>query len=115
MEAFSKGAGCRYGTLLLNTFPRENVTSTSTVLLKFRGEPFDIWGNHFEADEGEFLFAKRFSSLTEQLLEHAKLKTHPIILKEHGLKGIPEGLSLMQKGQVSGAKLVYSIGRTCTA
>lgn len=112
MTALSTHPGCRYGTLLLNSIPRQDVVCTSSILLKFRGESFDLFGKHYEASEQEFEFAKKFTSLTENLLAEGRLIPHPVKLGDSGLLGILEGLAVMRDGKVSGEKLVYNIADT---
>jgi hypothetical protein len=106
MTALSTKPGGRYGTLLLNSIPRQNIIFTSSVLLKFRGESFDIFGKHYEGNAEDFEFAKMFTSLTEQLLAEGKLKPHPVKLGEGGFQGVLEGVKLMRDGKVSGEKFV---------
>lgn len=110
--AFSKDPTCRYGTLLLNDFPRPDVVVSSSVLMTFRGEAFDLFGRHFPADPNDFEFACRFASLTERLLEEKKLVPHPVLLQSGGLGGVLEGLELVREGKVSGGKLVYRVADT---
>ncbi|GAD93021.1 alcohol dehydrogenase, putative [Paecilomyces variotii No. 5] len=110
--ALSKEAGCRYGTILLNDFPRKDAIRTDSILMTFLGEPIDLFGKHFPANAAHFEFAKRFTELTEWLLKEGKLKAHPVIVGEGGLRGILGGLKLIRDGKISGVKLVYRVAET---
>lgn len=110
--ALSKEAGCRYGTILLNDFPRKDVIRTDSILMTFLGEPIDLFGKHFPANAAHFEFAKMFTDLTESLLEKGKLRAHPIIVRQGGLRGVLDGLKLIRDGKISGAKLVYRVAET---
>lgn len=112
MTALSTKPGCHYGTILLNEIPRKDVTCTSSVLMTFPGEEFDLFGKHFPASAEDFEFAKMFTTLTEKLLAGGKLKPHPVKLCEGGLQGVLEGLNLVRDGKVSGVKLVYRVADT---
>ncbi|KAH8810644.1 putative alcohol dehydrogenase [Xylogone sp. PMI_703] len=112
MIALSTDPGSRYGTLLLNSIPRQDVTCTSSILLKFRGEPFDLFGKHYEGSAQEIEFAQNFTALTEKLLAEGKLIPHPVKLGRGGLGGLLDGLEAMRNGQVSGEKLVYRVTDT---
>lgn len=111
-SALSTEPGCQYGTLLLNDFPRKDVTCTSSVLLMFRGEAFDLFGKHFPASAEQFEFAKMFAGLTERLLAEGKLIPHPVSLQKGGFQGVLHGLKIIGEGTVSGAKLVYRVADT---
>lgn len=112
MEALSTRPGCRYGTILLNDIPRKDVICTSTILMTFLGEDFDLFGKHFLASQKDFEFAKKFTELTGRLLAENKLKPHPTRLGERGLEGALDGVKLMNEGKVSGEKLVYRVADT---
>ncbi|KAB8210546.1 chaperonin 10-like protein [Aspergillus parasiticus] len=112
MAALSTKPGCRYGTILLNDIPRQDVACTWSIMMTFRGEPFDLYGKHFPASAEDFEFAKMFTQLTETLLAENKLKPHPIRICEGGLQGVLDGVGLVQQGNVSGVKLVYRVADT---
>ncbi|GAB1196353.1 hypothetical protein APSETT444_005622 [Aspergillus pseudonomiae] len=112
MTALSTNPGCRYGTILLNDIPRQDVARTRSIMMTFRGEPFDLYGKHFPASAEDFEFAKMFTQLTETLLAENRLKPHPVRIGEGGLQGVLEGVELVQQGNVSGVKLVYRVGDT---
>ncbi|CRG89693.1 Protein TOXD [Talaromyces islandicus] len=113
--AFSKSPTCRYGTLLLNDFSpqrRPDVVVSSSVLMTFRGEAFDLFGRHFPASNEDFEFASMFAGITERLLEDRLLVPHPVVLGDGGLRGVVDGLELVRDGKVSGGKLVYRVADT---
>ncbi|KAF8862863.1 zinc-binding oxidoreductase [Acephala macrosclerotiorum] len=109
MTSLSARPGCYYGTILLNEIPRKDVVCTSSVLMTFPGEAFDLFVKHFPASTENFEFAKMFTTLIEKLLAEGKLKPHPVKLCEGGLQGALEGLNLVGDGKVSGIKLVYQV------
>lgn len=113
MTALSTKPGCRYGTILFNDIPRQDVACTRSIMMTFRGEPFDLYGKHFPANAEDFEFAKMFTQLTETLLAENKLKPHPVRICEGGLQGVLNGVGLMQQGNVSGTKLVYRVADSC--
>lgn len=81
--------------------------------MTFIGEAFDKFGSHMESRPEDFEFAKRFTSLTEDLLAQGKLRPHPLRLGKSGLQGIvDEGVALMDAGKISGCKLVYRLADT---
>lgn len=45
-----------------------------------------------------------------ELLESGKLRANNIDLQMGGLEAIPEGLTKLKEGKVSGQKIVYTIG-----
>ncbi|GMF72736.1 unnamed protein product [Aspergillus oryzae] len=112
MAALSTKPGCRYGTILLNDIPRQDVACTRSIMMTFRGEPFDLYGKHFPPSAEDFEFAKMFTQLTETLLAENKLRPHPIRVCEGGLQGVLDGVGLVQQGNVSGVKLVYRVADT---
>lgn len=75
-------------------------------------EGFTKWGNSFEACEEDFLFAKKFFSITEKLLAEGKLEAHPDKLGAGGLEGALKGMEEQKAGKVSGVKLVYKVDET---
>lgn len=110
MEALTRGPGARYGTILFNKIPREDVMYTNSFLVTFIGEAFDKFGTYMAAKPEDFEFAKEFASLTEGLLEQKKLKSHPVKFCRGGLQGIVDGgVKMMNSGKVSGCKLVYRV------
>lgn len=110
MEVLTSDADARYGTILFNKIPRENVIYSSSFLMTFLGEAFDKFGMHMEARPEDFEFAKDFATLVEELLSQGKLKSHPLSVSGGGLQGIvDDGVGLMNGGKVSGRKLVFRI------
>ncbi|KAJ8066078.1 hypothetical protein OCU04_005170 [Sclerotinia nivalis] len=53
-----------------------------------------------------------FWDLNGKLLAEGKIKTHPVIVKDRGLAGIPDGLPEVAQGKISAAKLVYRVDDT---
>ncbi|KAK5280567.1 hypothetical protein LTR40_006170 [Exophiala xenobiotica] len=111
-DALSTSPGTRYGTTNPIQSPRVDVESSSVVMYTMFGEPFTFGDREFAASPEDFDFAKMFMSLTENLLEEGKLKTHPEILREGGLAGVIQGLDELKSGKVSSGKLVYRITDT---
>ncbi|KAH8812807.1 putative zinc-binding oxidoreductase ToxD [Xylogone sp. PMI_703] len=111
-DALSTDPGCVYGCILPTKCPRSDVPSTSTVMYTMFGEYFSMRGTPFPATPEDYVFAKSFMALTENLLADRKLKTHILDVRPGGLQGVLEGLEAMKSGAVSGKKLVYRIAET---
>lgn len=47
--------------------------------------------------------------MAEKLFAQGKLKPHPQMVGDGGLKGVFDGLQKMREGKVSGQKLVYRV------
>lgn len=113
MEALSSKPGTKYGTILFNSIPRQDVAYSTSLLFTFLGESFDIFGKHRPASAKDFEFAKQFIELTEQLLNEGKLKAHPVRLLDGGLQAmLDQGVPQMLDGKVSGVKLVCRVADT---
>jgi hypothetical protein len=74
------------------------------------GKPIG-WPPPFERDANEELreFGVKWCKTIQQLLDNGKLKSHPLRLMPGGLAGVPDGVELLRKKQISGAKLVYTV------
>lgn len=82
------------GLLPVDIFPRKtepNVTATATPAYTTFGEAFSKFGIDFPAIKEHFDFGKTFWELNEKLLAEGKIKPHPVIVKNGGLAGIPDG------------------------
>jgi len=74
------------------------------------GEPYHFMGQLQPARPDHLAFAQTFWELTADLLRGDRLRLGPLVhLREGGLDGIPDGLAELEKGSVSGGKLVYVI------
>lgn len=115
MEALSDDPGSdkKYGTILFNQIPRKDVKHSFSVLVTFAGESFDKFGKHFPASKENFMFAKKFTSLVEDLMAKGLVEAHPVRLVGRGLLGmLEEGVPLMDQGKVSGFKVVARVADT---
>lgn len=108
-DALAKDVGACYGSLLPASFPRKDVTVTSSLLYLTIGDPFKKFGKNFEVQHDTFHFAKKFVGIAEDLLAKGRIRAHPVQAMEGGLEKVPEGLSLLRRGKVSGKKLVYKL------
>lgn len=112
-EALSSDpTGAKFGTILMNKVPRDDIATTSTMMYTIFNEDFKKFGMDFPASQEDFEFAKKFFELTEKLLAEGKLKTHPEQVGEKGLEGVLEGMKEMKDEKVSGKKLVYRVPET---
>ena len=112
MHALTKEQGAKYGTILFNEISRQDVQYSSSFLMTFLGEAFDKFGKRMPARPDHFEFAKEFTSLTEELLAQKRLQPVPPKVCPGGLGGIVEGVEMVNRGQVSGCKLVYRVEDT---
>jgi NADPH:quinone reductase-like Zn-dependent oxidoreductase len=111
-EALSTEPGSRYGSILPNKFPREDVHYASTLMYTIFGEPFHFGPRAFPAIPEDFEYTKKFIGITEQLLADGKLKPHTAKIGKNGLEGVLKGLDDLKDGKVSGEKLVYRVSET---
>ena len=88
--------------------PRADVRNIFFLGYTVTGEAFEIEGEQWPADPGDFELAKRAAVLTEELLERGLLKTHPAKVRD-GLEGVLDGMQELKDGKVSGVKLVYRV------
>lgn len=112
MRALTMERGAKYGTILFNDIPRQDVEYSSSFLMTFLGESFDKFGKHMIGQPEHFDFAKQFTTLIDRLLERRRLRPLPLRLCSGGLDGILDGTMLITNGQVSGCKLVAKIDET---
>ncbi|KAK4546691.1 hypothetical protein LTR36_001909 [Oleoguttula mirabilis] len=108
----SESNGARYGSILGEELPRQDVDSTFTSMYSIFNEAFTKGGEDEPAAPEDFEFSKRFFAITEKLLAEGKLKTHPAKVGPKGLEGALQGMEDMKNGKVSASKLVYRIAET---
>lgn len=98
-------------TLVLeDRFPKSKVKPKRLVLWTSLGESVRFLGYDIPPVPEDFDFLRRFVPVAEELIEDEELKCHPVVEVAGGLDAIPEGLRKLYEGQVSAAKLVYTIG-----
>ncbi|CAG8090629.1 unnamed protein product [Penicillium olsonii] len=103
-------AGGKYSSLLVvQNFPREDVTSAGTLAYTGLGETFHKGAKEFPANQEHLEFQAKFWKLSEELLAQGKLKTHPAEVQEGGLDAVLDGVDDLRQNKVSGVKLVYKI------
>jgi NADPH:quinone reductase-like Zn-dependent oxidoreductase len=110
-EALSSEPGGRFGTILSNKPPREDLKYTSTFMYTVFGEEFEKMGKVFPASQDDFEFGKKWCALSEKMLADGKLVPHPAKVNSggSGLDGVVKGLDDLENGRVSGQKLVYNL------
>lgn len=111
-EAMSTEPGGRYGSILPNKFPREDVNHESTLMYTIFGEEFSFGAMKFPAVPEDFEYTKKFVGITEKLLAEGELKPHTAQVGKDGLEGVLKGLDDLKNGKVSGQKLVYRVSET---
>lgn len=89
--------------------PRNDVKNIFFLGYSVTGEEYEI-GEIWPAAPEDFELGKRAFVLLERLLENGLIKNHPVKIMHGGLNGILEGMREMKEGNVSGEKLVYSVG-----
>ncbi|KAF2850865.1 NAD(P)-binding protein [Plenodomus tracheiphilus IPT5] len=108
-EAISSKGG-RYSSLLvLEKFPRDDVSNTVTLAYTGFGEKFSKGTKSWSANAEHLAFQERFWRLTGELLAQGKIRPHPQEVREGGLEGVLDGLEDLRKERVSAAKLVYRV------
>lgn len=58
----------------------------------------------------DFVFLKRFTLVAEGLLEDGDIRAHPMRKMDGGIEALMTGLIFLYDGNVSGQKLVYTLG-----
>ena len=111
-NAISSKGGHYSALLSVSDFPRDDVTSKSTLAYTAMGKAIRLRGNDIPAIPENEQFASKFWTLTEKLLKDGKFKTQPVKVGSGGLQGVFDGLDLLRKGKVSGEKLVYLVKDT---
>lgn len=108
-QAMSTESGGRYGSILPNKFPREDVNYESTLMYTIFGEAFKFGPKDFPPIPEDFEYTKMFLGIVEGLLADGKLKAHTAQLGKDGFEGVLKGLDDLKNGKVSGQKLVYRV------
>ncbi|KIW93585.1 uncharacterized protein Z519_06190 [Cladophialophora bantiana CBS 173.52] len=111
-DALSSEPGCKYGSILQVTSPREDVESTTTLMYTIFGEPFKFGPHEFPAINEDFEYAKKFMAMAEGLLRDGKVKAHKQKVGKDGLEGVLKGMADQKSGKVSGEKLVFLVAET---
>ncbi|KAK5045050.1 hypothetical protein LTR84_010198 [Exophiala bonariae] len=111
-QAMSTESGGRYGSILPNKFPRDDVKHESTLMYTIFGEAFRFGPTEFPPVPEDFEYTKTFLGIVEKLLADGKLKPHSAQVGKDGLEGVLKGLDDLKNGNVSGQKLVYRVSET---
>lgn len=109
-EAIGSSGG-KYSSLVVEelNFPREDVTSATTIAYTGFGEAFHRGAKEFPANLEHLEFQAKFWKLAGELLAQGRFKTHPAEVREGGLDAILDGLDDLRQNKASGVKLVYKI------
>lgn len=99
-----------YVNLMGVDFPREDAKNIFYLGYTISGEAFEIEGEKWDADLGDYELGKRFMSLGEKLVGAGAVKNHPVKMLEGGLEGIQGGMEDLKNKRVSGVKLVARVG-----
>ena len=111
-DALTSGPGARYGTILMEKPPRDDIKFSATLLYTSVGESFDKFGSHFDGNPAHFEFVKGWFGEAIHYIADGKVKVHPVKVGADGLKGALQGMADMKEGKYSGEKLVYRIADT---
>ncbi|THV46386.1 hypothetical protein BGAL_0390g00030 [Botrytis galanthina] len=109
-DALSTSGKNIYVNLMGIEMPRDDVKNIFFLGYSVTGEEYEIEGEVWPAAPEDFELGKRAFVLLERLLENGLIKNHPVKIMHGGLNGILEGMREMKEGNVSGEKLVYSVG-----
>jgi NADPH:quinone reductase-like Zn-dependent oxidoreductase len=74
-----------------DAWPRKDVEATAVLAYTTLGKAFTKFGIDFPAIPAHFDFGVMFWKLSNKLLAEGKVKPHPVVLREGGLGGIPNG------------------------
>ncbi|MCJ1394788.1 hypothetical protein MMC18_007668 [Xylographa bjoerkii] len=90
------------------------VRSSTSHALRYTsfGEGFTKFGHAFPPIKEHYDYTVMFWKMSEKLLAEGRIKTHPMIVDERGLQGIPDGINNLREGKVSATKLVYRTADT---
>lgn len=108
-EAISSKGGKYSSLLVINKFPRDDVSNTATLAYTGLGEDFSKGTRKWSANPDHLAFQEKFWRLTCELLAQGKIRPHPQEVREGGLEGVLGGLDDLRKERVSGVKLVYPL------
>ncbi|KAK9236797.1 protein TOXD [Lipomyces kononenkoae] len=109
-ESMSSRKGGAYCNLMGVDAPREDVKSIFFLGYNAIGEAFYYERKEWPVVPEDYVLAKTFGILAEELLEQGKIQPHPAAVRSGGLGAILSGLEDMKRGKVSGQKLVSIIG-----
>ncbi|CBF80481.1 hypothetical protein AN8409.2 [Aspergillus nidulans FGSC A4] len=106
-------SGGRY--LSLDPFPirghtRRSVKPNWVLSVTMYNQPIP-WKRPFKRDAcpQDLEFAKSWFQIAQRMIDAGEIRPHTSDVKAGGWNGIPGGLELLQKGEVSGRKLVYEV------
>ncbi|KAI9157870.1 Trans-enoyl reductase RAP2 [Paramyrothecium foliicola] len=90
---------------------RRAVNPTFVLAFEIMGEGVTLSGNYGRpADKSKLDLCVHVFPMYQRLLKQRKLRTHPLQELNGGWKGVVEGLSLLEKGELSGTKIVVKVG-----
>ena len=69
--------------------------------------PFEIQGQVLPAPPELFQGAVGFAKVAEKLLAEGRIKPHPKVVREGGLKGVLDGIQELREKKVRGKKFIY--------
>ncbi|KAK1462246.1 hypothetical protein CMEL01_14213 [Colletotrichum melonis] len=98
-----------YGSILPIESPREEVNTVSTVMYTAFGNRFKFGTIEMPASGEDFIFAKHFFHLVENLVTQGRIRPHRFCLREGGFNGLIQGLHELEMGKVRAEKLVYMV------
>ncbi|GIJ91176.1 hypothetical protein Asppvi_010141 [Aspergillus pseudoviridinutans] len=108
-------SGGRY--LSLDPFPirghtRRSVKPNWVLSLTMYNQPIP-WKRPFKRDAcpQDREFAKRWFQIAQKIIDAGGIRPHMSEVRVGGWNAVPEGLALLQRGEVSGKKLVYEVAR----
>ena len=79
------------GLLPFGDFPRPEVKARVTIAYKALGEPINLGAGEIPAQRDDLEFARRFWSISQELLGQGKFKVHPVEVRSGGLESVPSG------------------------
>ena len=90
---------------------RRAVKPDWVLVTRIAGQPC-AWPPPFEsfADPKYLEWSSSFFKILQKLITEDKIKPHPIIVNNDGLKGILDGVGKLRNKEISGKKLVYKVG-----
>lgn len=90
-------------------FPRDDVRTAYTWAYFATGETFEKLGKVFPGRAEDYLFAKTFMKVAEDLVAAGKVNPVDYTLRMGDLSALSSGLDDLRNGRVSGTKLVYQV------
>lgn len=108
-------SGGRY--LSLEPFPirghtRRSVKPNWVLSLTMYNQPI-LWKRPFRRDAcpQDWEFATRWFQIAQRMIDAGEIRPHVSEVRAGGWNAVPEGLAMLQRGEVSGKKLVYEVAR----